>query len=129
MIPADYIAEVRRAGRDPALPPGGATPRILATPEEVASLPWVERVDVLTEQESLAETIILGLRLREGVDLNLLAEQLQSDPTAFDDRYRDLVAAGLLWYDNGRIGLTARGRLLGNEVFIRFLPPARAPKM
>jgi oxygen-independent coproporphyrinogen-3 oxidase len=36
----------------------------------------------------------------------------------------ELTALGLLERVNGRLRLTSKGRLLGNEAFVRFLPDA-----
>lgn len=91
-------------GTPPRLPPGGS-----------------ETVDVATAR---AEAVILGLRLAAGVD-----DAHAADP---------LLAHGLGWgLDNGlvvrgrgRLTLSARGRLLSNEVFRRLLPgpDAQAPR-
>lgn len=87
-----YVASLEHR----ALPPGGA-----------------EEVD---EATAMAEAAILGLRLREGIGPSLAASPV--------------IAEGLTWArdfalieDHGeRVRLTARGRLLSNEVFVRLLP-------
>ena len=83
-------------GAAPRLPPGGA-----------------ETIDAAT---SRAEAVILGLRLTAGIakahaDDPLLAEGLGWG-----------VANGLVARADDRLVLTARGRLLSNEVFRRLLP-------
>jgi oxygen-independent coproporphyrinogen-3 oxidase len=40
----------------------------------------------------------------------------------FGSELAELCAAELLEWDGRRLRLTARGRLLGNQVFARFLP-------
>jgi len=87
-----YVGSLARR----TLPPGGA-----------------EEVD---ESTAIAEAAILGLRLREGIEPSLAASPV--------------IAEGLAWArgfalieDHGeRVRLTARGRLLSNEVFARLLP-------
>jgi coproporphyrinogen III oxidase-like Fe-S oxidoreductase len=84
-------------GGPPRLPPGGAT--------------------TLDEADRRSEAAILGLRLTDGID-----DQAVGDP---------LLAPGLAWAraeglletaSPSRLRLTARGRLLSNEVFARLLP-------
>jgi coproporphyrinogen III oxidase-like Fe-S oxidoreductase len=69
-----------------------------------------------------AEGLILGLRLADGIE----------ETTADEPRYADAWAwglrTGLLASELGRLRLTARGRLLSNELFERLLPAsASAP--
>jgi oxygen-independent coproporphyrinogen-3 oxidase len=86
-----------------------------------------ERVeeDVLVIPEALArgETMMMGLRLAEGVtDARFQARFGVGLAEAYDDvlvRFRRL---GLLAWDGQRVRLTAAGRLLGNQVFAAFLP-------
>ncbi len=70
-----------------------------------------------------AETVILGLRQGGGIDLAATSRRLGVDVW---DEYcgplEDLTSAGLLEQSDGRLRLTRRGRLLGNEVFWRLLP-------
>ena len=70
-----------------------------------------------------ADTLIMGLRLNEGVSLPEFRRRF--GPGA-DDGYgatfEELTGLGLLERANGRIRLTPRGRLLANEVFTRLLP-------
>jgi oxygen-independent coproporphyrinogen-3 oxidase len=84
-------------GAPPRLPPGGRT--------------------VLDDADARSETAILGLRLAEGVDPSLAAEPALA--AGFDwARHHDLLEPT----PTGRLRLTARGRLLSNEVFQRLLP-------
>jgi oxygen-independent coproporphyrinogen-3 oxidase len=71
-----------------------------------------------------AEALFSGLRLVEGVDpAALRARYGESILPAGSEALADLVAAGLLSSDDGRLRLTPRGRLVSNEVFERLLPP------
>jgi oxygen-independent coproporphyrinogen-3 oxidase len=77
----------------------------------------------ISPQLQLAETVILGLRLCEGVNLDNMRSRFGIDIRAW---YRQQIGAcvdyGLLEHADGHIKLTRRGRLLSNEVFWRFLP-------
>jgi len=92
-----YMAALQPADGGPAtLPPGG---------EEV--------IDPAT---AAAETVILGLRLDVGVPLTTLLEP------PFVDAFDWAVSAGLVEETEGaRVRLTARGRLLSNELFARLI--------
>jgi oxygen-independent coproporphyrinogen-3 oxidase len=71
----------------------------------------------------MADTVILGLRLTEGVALDGLRERFG---VGLEERYAqeisELTGLGLLELGGGRLRLTKRGRLLANEAFLRFLP-------
>lgn len=100
--PSDYIAAIE-AGREPT---GGA-----------------ECIDLQTE---MGETAMLGLRLVEGLSK---AEFLERFGIPAEDVFRpaieETIATGLLQDDKDCLRLTRRGRLLGNEVFSRFLMSAQ----
>jgi oxygen-independent coproporphyrinogen-3 oxidase len=73
---------------------------------------------------ALSDTLVLGLRLCDGVSLSELRRRfgqaaLESHAAAFEEA----VSLGLLERADGRLRLTARGRLLANEVLVRLLPP------
>lgn len=59
------------------------------------------------------EALFLGLRRNQGVQAAAAA--------GFEPEVEELEAAGLLAREAGRIALTPRGRLLANEVFVRFI--------
>jgi len=72
----------------------------------------------------MAETAILGLRLvEEGVALGAFRARFGIEFTdVYGREVEELVDLGLLETTPGRVRLTRRGRLLGNQVFQRFLP-------
>ena len=78
--------------------------------------------DVITREEAFEESLFLGLRLNEGVPLNRLrsefGEALLNSAMPALLEVRD---AGLLELESGQIRLTARGRMVSNEVFSRLL--------
>jgi oxygen-independent coproporphyrinogen-3 oxidase len=68
-----------------------------------------------------AETMFLGLRLLiDGVRVNSPSEGCEPSE-GFQRQIGDLVQAGLLEVDDRRVRLTRRGRLLSNQVFVRFM--------
>ena len=72
----------------------------------------------------MAETMMLGLRLvQEGVGLADFRERFGRElMDVYGRQVREMEQAELLEMGGERVRLTARGRLLGNEVFQRFLP-------
>lgn len=65
----------------------------------------------LDSREQASEALLMGLRLREGVDLGIIGSRFDVMPTALVDAgklalYRDL---GLVWYDGERLGVTPQG--------------------
>ena len=75
----------------------------------------------------MAETIILALRLNEGLDLADFAARFATDvPMAYPGVVEQLTSWGLVEHVEEpvtrRLRLSERGRLVGNEVFERFLP-------
>jgi oxygen-independent coproporphyrinogen-3 oxidase len=84
-------------------------------------LPQIEE-ETLSIEEVLGEAVFLGLRLLAGVDL---AEFAQRYGTQAERYYKKplgrLQRQGLIEIKDGRLRLTRRGVLLGNEVFMQFL--------
>ncbi len=79
--------------------------------------------EVISPELELAETVILGLRLGKGVNVEAVRNRYGVDIAArFPKQIADMSAAGLLVQAGPNITLTPRGRLLSNEVFWRFLP-------
>lgn len=75
----------------------------------------------------LEEAVILGLRLTAGIDLEILGGRYEVD---LEGRYRKCWSraqeAGLLEWSYPRVKLTARGRLLSNELFAELLQEGTA---
>jgi oxygen-independent coproporphyrinogen-3 oxidase len=70
-----------------------------------------------------ADTLIMGLRLNEGVSLAEFRRRFGAGAeAAYAETFAELTELGLLERANGRIRITNRGRLLANEVFTRLLP-------
>ncbi len=84
--------------------------------------PWVESSEESNQARELSDAVILGLRLTEGVALQAMRDRFGVDlMERYGDEIGELEGLGLLESVNERIRLTARGRLLGNEAFQRFL--------
>ena len=77
----------------------------------------------LDRQEEMEEAWFLGLRLNEGVSLGALRQEFSASAVrGFLATIAELEVEGLATLLEGdRVALTARGRLLSNEVFERFL--------
>jgi oxygen-independent coproporphyrinogen III oxidase len=74
------------------------------------------------EKAALEESFFLGLRLNRGVSLHDLRNRFgDAAMDACSSAIDELVDAGLLEPEAGRLRLTPRGRLLSNEVFAQFL--------
>ena len=71
----------------------------------------------------MAETMMMGLRLNDGVDDDAFRARFEEGITqAFPHTLRPSASnLGLLEWDDGALRLTESGRLLGNEAFERFI--------
>jgi oxygen-independent coproporphyrinogen III oxidase len=77
------------------------------------------------KQAALEEAFFLGLRLTRGVDLEKVSGEFgPSAVAALQPAIVELIQAGLIEPRGNAICLTARGRLLSNEVFERFISTA-----
>jgi oxygen-independent coproporphyrinogen-3 oxidase len=86
------------------------------------ALPHVESFEAPDAEREMSDAIILGLRLTEGVSLDTLGRRFGVNVgDRFGEEITKLTGLGLLESVDGRVRLTERGRLLGNEVFQRFL--------
>jgi len=82
-----------------------------------------EGEEVIDTALEMAETVFMGLRLSEGVEFDRFQHRFERDLSSlYGPQLRELVAWGLLEVNGRGIRLTLRGRLLGNEVFEKFLP-------
>jgi oxygen-independent coproporphyrinogen-3 oxidase len=80
----------------------------------------------VSRADALEESFFLGLRLNRGVYLAGIAATFgQQAVDEISSIIAELVADGLLHSDADFIRLTPPGRLLSNEIFQRFLAPAR----
>lgn len=79
-------------------------------------------VEEIDERLEMGETMMLGLRLAEGVSTHRFDRRF-GEPLGevFGTELDDLHRLGLLGWDGSVARLTQRGRLLGNLVFARFV--------
>jgi oxygen-independent coproporphyrinogen-3 oxidase len=124
---SDYLAA--GAGAYGHITAGGAPHRYsdtLAIDAYIAAMgagrrPLAETIP-LTEDDIRAETMMMGLRLNIGVGEEHFAGRCGA---ALEDVYgpqlAELIAQGLIERVPGRVRLTPRGRMFGNQVFLRFL--------
>lgn len=111
--PAVYIARMRAAAGGLVAPGEPLVHRFPEIAEEITDDPLTDASD----------TLILGLRLNAGVEITAFAARHGRLPAELcGETLAELEAWGLLDQRAGRLRLTARGRLLANEVFVRLLP-------
>jgi oxygen-independent coproporphyrinogen-3 oxidase len=77
---------------------------------------------VVSTEYALQEAFFLGLRLNRGVDLGTLRLEFGEEQVgAHKESISELIDAGLLQTEGSAIRFTAKGRMLSNEVFERFI--------
>jgi oxygen-independent coproporphyrinogen-3 oxidase len=88
--------------------------------------PATASVVTIDRSEEIKETMMMGLRLtEEGISQKEFQARFGTTlEDVFDTQIDDLIEVGLLERDrmtNDHLRLTPRGRLLGNQVFLRFI--------
>lgn len=101
-----------------------AHPRLWGTAINEHRIPWADS-EAITAEENLEELIMLGLRLREGLDLGrinqaIAANENTSWQTIAVDSLRPMVDEGLITISGNRVIPTRRGRLLNDSAIERF---------
>jgi oxygen-independent coproporphyrinogen-3 oxidase len=77
----------------------------------------------INRELEMAETMILGLRLNEGIVFADFARRYGEDARIrYGKELKEIRELGLIELSEERVRLTPRGRLLSNEVFWRLLP-------
>ncbi|MGE5598474.1 MAG: coproporphyrinogen III oxidase, partial [Bacteroidota bacterium] len=98
---------------------------VAALARGVSPAAWEEE---LTEEDELLETVMLGLRLREGLDLSLFPRRFGREAeTIFGPALRGLCRAGLLRTDGGRLRLTQAGIPLADYVLRTLISGSGSP--
>jgi len=81
-----------------------------------------QEVEEIDRRLEMGETMMLGLRLAEGVRAGPFEARFgRAMGDVFEEELRELRELGLLEWDERVARLTARGRLLGNQVFVYFV--------
>jgi oxygen-independent coproporphyrinogen-3 oxidase len=87
------------------------------------SMRQVTCLEEQTPELAMADTVILALRLNEGLSAaDFHARFGRELEEVYGATLAEMDSLGLIERANGRLRLTPRGRLLANEVFVRFLP-------
>ena len=85
----------------------------------------VEMVDTTTPGVDVAETMMMGMRLSEGVSMSRFTGRFGAQlGDVFTDEISRLLDIGLIEITGESIRLSKRGFLLGNEVFAEFIGDA-----
>lgn len=101
-----------------------AHPRLWGTAINEHRIPWADSEEI-TAEENLEELIMLGLRLREGLDLGRINRAVAANAntswhTIAVDRLQPMIDEGLITVIGNRVVPTRRGRLLNDSVIERF---------
>lgn len=114
--PHRYIPLVEESAKGDARPAEDLPPFL-------AGLRHIASAEQMTAARAMAETVILALRLAQGLPLKEFRRRFgQELMSVYGAQVEELEALNLLERANGCLRLTANGRLLGNEAFQRFLP-------
>jgi len=97
------------------------------SPRPYSNSLWVDNIENIDRDLEIAEAVILSLRLEEGVNLTDFAHRFGVELYSIyqQQQINELVKLGLIAKKQHSIRLTTKGKLLGNEVFSRFLPESR----
>ena len=93
------------------------------TAERVADVPTVDGCEVSDEATTAAETMFLGLRLLDGMDIAAASERIGINLRArYETELAELTADGVLVWEGGSVlRLAEEAYLVANQVFTRFL--------
>jgi oxygen-independent coproporphyrinogen III oxidase len=104
------------------LTPGTGSVRLATTDDYEGFFVAPEwKADSVGKEQALEESFFLGLRLNRGVDMERVRTEFGKDSERYDEAIAELEAEGLLVRTENNLRLTARGRLLSNEVFEKFI--------
>ena len=113
--PREYVRRQRQQGQ---VRPGRP---VELEAKAIKGVPSVETVETIDRRLEMAETLMLGLRLDAGVGIEEFVGRFGVAPAqVYGETIAELDSLGLLETPDGRLRLTPKGRLLGNEVFTRF---------
>ena len=108
---------------------GGLRRANVAAPAEYVSRQLADRCPVGSEESidpvlEMGETMMMGLRLvEEGVEYARFQDRFGADlRQLYWSELSELAGLGLVEIGDERVRLSGRGRLLGNQVFLHFLP-------
>jgi oxygen-independent coproporphyrinogen-3 oxidase len=114
--PRGYIRRVEQA-------PGGAERASASLAAILEAMPQVVWREVIDAAMAISDTLILGLRLLEGVSIDAFRARHGVDPfNVYGDELRECLDLGLLEQADGRLRLCRDRLLVASEVFSRLLP-------
>ena len=114
--PRVYIQRVQEWVSRPAGPVERLGGDVLLT------IPTVGGVEPIDARLEMAETMLLGLRLLDGLSIEDFKARFSQDPMQlYGPQIQELGEQGLLEHCDGVLRLTPKGCLLANQVFMRFL--------
>ena len=93
------------------------------SPGSIEAVATVDGLEVIDEATTASETMFLGLRLLDGMDLSAASARIGMDLSArYEAELAELTAEGLLVREaDGRRRLAEEAYLVANQVFTRFL--------
>jgi oxygen-independent coproporphyrinogen III oxidase len=78
--------------------------------------------ELIDQARRVHEGLMIGLRLREGIDLDAFARLYGVHlATAYAEPIAELIASGHVLHTDGRLCLTDRGRLVADAVLARLV--------
>ncbi len=114
-LPQLYIDSVKQWEEANPQPLGALNEEVLR------GVPPVGGQEHITPQLACAETMFLGLRLLDGLDLAEASAQAGADlETVYGPEIEDLIGLGLLERQDGRLRLAESAYFIANQVFMRF---------
>ena len=81
----------------------------------------LEGSQVISDHDILAETIMLGLRLCEGVDLDSLRAEHGEQVLAYDNAFAPYISRGLMRKIGSRLAFTSEGMYVSNAILSEVL--------
>ncbi|HNX29205.1 MAG TPA: radical SAM family heme chaperone HemW [Syntrophomonadaceae bacterium] len=85
-------------------------------------LPPTEELENMSLKEQLADAIVLGLRLSQGINIEEINKRFDIDfIKEYSYEIKNNIEKGLLNLNNGQLALTRRGYFLSNEVLCHFV--------
>ena len=90
--------------------------------ETMRALGVVDEIEPSKRSTAIADAMMMGMRLERGVSHSGFERRFGVKlADGFGDAISEMSTAGLIVHDKAGVRLTRRGRLLGNEVFARFV--------
>jgi len=120
--PREYISRMTNAEGSNSSPDSSGIVDLESDLEKtIKMVPVVDTTEKIDRQLAMAENLMMGLRLDDGISIPDFRTRFNQTPSeAYETIIPDLTYLGLLKTTDDRLLLTQRGRILGNEVFSRF---------